>query len=77
MEDFLKFIASPNGRWLRVAAGLSIIGTSALRKEKINWPLLLIGLVPLSAGLLDKCVLAPLAGKPFSGEQLRKQLGSD
>lgn len=74
MEEFFKFIASPNGRRLRVIAGLALIGASALGKNKPQWPLIIAGIVPLSAGLFDKCVLGPLAGMPFSGEELRQEL---
>ena len=74
MEEFFKFIASPNGRRLRVIAGLALIGASAFGKDKPQWPLIIAGIVPLSAGLFDKCVLGPLAGMPFSGEELRQEL---
>ncbi|WP_089321489.1 YgaP family membrane protein [Pontibacter ummariensis] len=74
MEKFFRFIGSHNGRTVRVAAGLALIGAGTMRKGKPYWPLMAAGLVPLSAGLLDKCVLGPLAGKPFSGERLREQM---
>lgn len=74
MEKFFKFIASPNGRRLRVVAGMALIGAGALGKGKPQWPLLLAGMVPLSAGLFDKCVLGPFLGRPFSGEALRQEL---
>lgn len=76
MEDFFRFIASPNGRVLRVVAGLTLIGAGTIGKGKPNWAVAAAGLVPLSAGLFDKCLLGPLAGKPFSGEELRQQLNS-
>lgn len=38
MEEFFKFISSPNGRRLRVVAGLALIGASALGKDKPQWP---------------------------------------
>ena len=74
MEEFFKFISSPNGRRLRIVAGLALIGASALGKDKPQWPLIIAGIVPLSAGLFDKCVLGPFVGKPFSGEELRQEL---
>jgi hypothetical protein len=33
-----------------------------------------VGLVPLLAGLFDRCVFAPLFGLPFAGPELRKSL---
>jgi hypothetical protein len=32
---------------------------------------MLIGLVPLAAGIFDFCVLAPLFGAPFKGPEIR------
>lgn len=76
MDEILKFIASPTGKKLRVIAGITLIGAGMAGKRQPNWLLAAVGLVPLSAGLFDKCVLAPLVGKPFSGEELREQLNS-
>jgi hypothetical protein len=33
-----------------------------------------IGLVPLAAGVFDRCVFAPLFGLPFAGPRLRQTL---
>lgn len=74
MEKFLRFIGSQNGRVVRIVAGLALIGAGTMRKERPNWPLMAAGLIPLSAGLFDKCLLGPLAGKPFSGKRLREQM---
>ena len=75
MNDFFRFIASPTGRAVRIVAGLTLAGTSLLGAKKPNLPLLGISMVPLAAGLFDWCVMGPLAGKPFEGEALRRQLG--
>ena len=37
-----------------------------------GWIVAIIGLVPLAAGVFDRCVFAPLFGLPFVGEQLRQ-----
>ena len=75
MNNFFRFIASPTGRVVRIAAGVILASTSLLGVKKPNIPLLGISLVPLAAGLFDWCVLGPVAGKPFIGEELRRQLG--
>lgn len=74
MNDFFRFIASPTGRVVRIAAGLTLAATSLIGAKKPNLLLLGISMVPLSAGLFDWCVMGPLAGKPFQGEELRRQL---
>lgn len=75
MNDFFRFIASPIGRAVRIAAGLALAGTSLRGAKKPNLPMLGISLVPLTAGLFDWCLMGPLAGKPFQGEALRQHLG--
>jgi len=40
----------------------------------VGWILAVVGLVPLLAGLFDRCVFAPLFGLPFDGFQLRRAL---
>jgi hypothetical protein len=75
METFFRFIASPAGRLARVAAGATLITTGLMQGEK-GRALAAIGLVPLAAGALDLCLLAPLMGLPFQGEALRRELGA-
>ena len=72
MKGLFKFLASPTGRAVRVVAGLAIIvfGVVAVQ-ETLGWVLVVIGAVPLLAGALDYCVLAPLFGLPYVGKKLR------
>ncbi len=66
---FAAFMASGLGRGVRIVAGVLLIA----------WGLLLgggvvpavIGLVPLLAGVLDICLLAPLFGAPLKGAEVR------
>jgi hypothetical protein len=75
MDGFFNFIASSTGRYVRMAAGivLILIGLFAVGGAG-GWILAIIGLVPLGAGALDKCVFAPLFKLPFDGPSLRKAL---
>ncbi|AIZ65477.1 hypothetical protein PK28_17670 (plasmid) [Hymenobacter sp. DG25B] len=74
METILRFIASPAGRWIRVAVGTSLI-TAGLAQGEKGRAMAALGLVPLAAGALDLCLLSPLVGLPFEGEALRRALG--
>jgi hypothetical protein len=67
---FEEFMATAIGRLLRVAAGLAmvVIGVSLGGGW---WALAVAGLIPLLAGALDFCVLAPLFGQPMSGRAIR------
>ncbi|RJP79359.1 MAG: DUF2892 domain-containing protein [Candidatus Zixiibacteriota bacterium] len=71
MNDLLRFIASPAGRWIRMGTGASLILGGLLFRR---WWLAILGLAPLGAGALDLCLMAPLAGKPLKGEDLRRSL---
>jgi len=73
MKAFFRFLASSTGRLVRAVAGLILIvvGIWAIGGV-VGWIVAVIGLVPLAAGLFDRCVFAPLFGLPFSGPDLRK-----
>jgi hypothetical protein len=75
MKGFFRFIASPTGRGIRIVAGLALILIGLLAIGDIwGWILAIVGLVPLLAGLFDRCVFAPLFGLPFLGPRLRQAL---
>lgn len=75
MKGFFRFIASPTGRGIRIVAGLALILIGLLAVGDIwGWILAIVGLVPLLAGLFDRCVFAPLFGLPFVGPRLRQAL---
>lgn len=75
MKEFFRFIASPTGRVVRILAGLALILIGPLVLGGFwGWILAIVGLVPLLAGLFDRCVFAPLFGLPFVGPRLRQAL---
>jgi hypothetical protein len=75
VNAFFRFIASPAGRGTRVVAGLALILIGiGLVQGTGGWILAIVGLVPLAAGVFDKCVFAPLFGLPFAGPTLRRAL---
>jgi hypothetical protein len=75
MKGLFKFLASSTGRIVRAVAGLALIlvGWLALQGAA-GWIVAIVGLVPLLAGLFDRCVFAPLLGLPFVGSRLREAL---
>jgi hypothetical protein len=75
MSQMLKFLASGAGRILRAVVGLILIALGIWVVSGVwSWVLIVIGLVPLAAGLFDFCVFAPLFGLAFTGERLRHKL---
>jgi hypothetical protein len=78
MKALFQFLASPLGRWARIIAGVALILIGLLWvKETLGWVLAVVGLVPLGAGLFDRCVFAPLFGLPFVGPLLRQRLSEE
>lgn len=75
MNTVFEFMASSAGRLVRIVAGLILIVIGILLVEQIwGWILIIVGLVPLLAGVFDVCVFAPLFGLPFVGARLRSAL---
>jgi hypothetical protein len=73
MKALFGFLASPAGRAVRVVAGIVLIVVGLFLVQGVGgWILAIIGLVPLGAGLFDRCVFAPLFGLPFVGPNLRR-----
>lgn len=68
-----QFLASPTGRIVRIIAGLILVALGFWVAESTlwQWVLIIVGLIPIAAGLFDFCLLAPLFGGPFSGEEIR------
>jgi hypothetical protein len=75
MKAVFRFLASSTGRVVRAVAGLVLIVVGlAVVGGAIGWILAIVGLVPLLAGVFDRCVFAPLFGLPFAGPRLRETL---
>ncbi len=72
MNPIIRFLASGNGRIVRVVAGAILVALGLFSVHGIGGIILaVVGLVPLVAGLFDFCVFAPLFGAPLSGPQIR------
>lgn len=76
MKSFLRFMVSTGGRGLRIVAGLIVIAIGAFLLSTVNWILIIIGIVPLAAGIFDFCIFAPLMGFGFSGRKIRTQINN-
>jgi hypothetical protein len=73
MNPFISWMASSAGRITRIVAGLVLIalGFFVVNNTIVGIILIVVGLVPLLAGIFDFCVFAPLFGNPFSGKKIR------
>lgn len=69
---FARFMAAPAGRVLRIVVGLALIAGGYLLHSTAGHVILIVGFLPLAAGLFDWCIFAPLLGMPFRGSEIRK-----
>lgn len=73
--QLFKFLGSEAGRIVRGLAGLILIALGIwVVRGTWQWILIVIGLVPLAAGVFDFCLFAPLFSLPFVGKRLRDKL---
>ena len=64
--SLINFMSSSVGRLVRVVAGVALIVVGLALGG--GWlTLSVIGLIPLLAGALNVCLLAPLMGQPLKG----------
>ena len=67
-SGFAQFMSSTAGRLLRVVAGIAIIGWGyTARGTTTGLVLMVVGLVPLLAGIFNWCFISVLLGGPLSG----------
>jgi hypothetical protein len=72
MNPFVKFMASPAGRIIRIVAGLALIAWGLFGLGGTTGAIVaVVGALPLLAGLFDFCVFAPLFRNPLSGAKIR------
>ncbi len=70
-SGFARFINSTTGRVVRVVAGAALIGWGYTRLgSTAGIVLIVIGCVPLLAGIFNLCLISALLGGPISGRQL-------
>lgn len=72
MNPFIRFMASPAGRIVRIVAGLALVAWGLLGLTGATGIVVaIVGAVPLLAGAFDICLFAPLFGCPLSGPKIR------
>jgi hypothetical protein len=72
MNPLVKFMASMPGRIVRIAVGAALLLWGFMGLEATTGiVVMVIGLIPLLAGLFDVCLIAPLFGAPLSGVRIR------
>jgi hypothetical protein len=67
---FARFMASPLGRGGRIVLGAVLIVIGLVVGGVIGWIIAIAGLLPLSLGIINGCILAPFLKVPFKGADL-------
>jgi hypothetical protein len=68
---FARFMASPLGRGSRILLGLALMvwGIGSVGGV-LGWIIAIAGLLPLTLGIINGCILAPFLHVPFKGSDL-------
>jgi len=70
---FARFMASPLGRGGRIVIGIALMFWGIGRVGGVmGWMIAIAGLLPLTLGIINGCVLAPFLRVPFKGADLPK-----
>jgi len=69
---FAQFVNSPAGRVTRIVVGLVLIGWGYAQPAGAGIVLIILGLVPLAAGVFNLCLISALLGGPINGARIAK-----
>lgn len=76
--QMIRFLATAQGRVFRVLIGVALILAGAfVFWERGGIVLVVVGLLPLLAGINDVCLLAPFFNLPMIGEDIRAHFGGE
>jgi hypothetical protein len=72
-SGFARFVNSSAGRLARIIAGVGLIGWGYTQRDGVTGVVLMVvGLVPLAAGVFNLCLISALLGGPISGARITK-----
>lgn len=70
-SGFAQFMSGSIGRIARIVVGLALIGWGYTRSSETGGiVVMVIGLVPLAAGVFNMCFIGPLLGGPLRGADI-------
>lgn len=75
MAKFITFMQSGVGRVARSAIGVALIALGISQQGFAGSILVIIGLIPLIAGIAGVCLFAPLVGYTLQGKRRLRKTG--
>lgn len=73
MEELIKFLVSPIFRILKSVGGLWLLLLGVLYPDTYGLYLAFLGAYLLLSGLMNFCIISPLFGYPFIGDDILKK----
>lgn len=70
-SSFGQFMTTRSGRVARVVAGVALIAGGLAMGSGAGYALAAVGLLPLAAGALDRCIITGLAEGRWTGDSVR------
>lgn len=75
MKGLIKFMTGTMGRLTRIALGLVLIVWGVYYSNITpNWIFIIIGIIPLAAGIFNFCLIAPIFGYSFNSDKAKNQI---
>ena len=75
MNSFFQFMVTRAGSIIRIMVGLILIVIGICWGQgAAGYIMVIVGLVPLVAGIFDKCIFAALFNLPSDGSALRQKI---
>ena len=73
-SGFAQFIKSPAGRIARIVVGLDLIAWGYFHSTgTAGVVFIVVGLLPLAAGLFNLCIISAVLGGPLSGARIARK----
>ncbi len=69
---FARWMASPQGRWPRIALGFALIAFGIYLQSPWGIVIAIVGALPLASGVDNFCLIGPAFGGGVDGRRLVK-----
>jgi len=69
-SGFAKVVNTTAGRWVRIVAGVLLVTWGVSTGGTAGTVIVVVGLVPLLAGMFNWCLVSALLGGPIDGSKV-------